>query len=226
LVPRREINLKKQGMGAANIEQIESFEDVKPTFIYIPDISGYTQFINSTQIKYSSKLIHELLEIIIDSNILNLKIAEIQGDAILFYKLGVPPSISKLESQVKRTFRNFHQSLERMREKYPILHDAPELTLKIIVHMGTISTTQVKGVVKLLGSDMVLAHRILKNNVKEKEYLLMTDQYILSQKKKIIDHSFSWSEIKSGKKSYDYIGAIHYKYLCLSPLKETIKINA
>jgi hypothetical protein len=218
--------LKKQEMGSANIEQIESFEDEKPAFIFIPDISGYTQFINSTQIKYSSKLIHELLEIIIDSNILNLKIAEIQGDAILFYKLGSPPSISKLESQVKRTFRNFHQSLERMREKYPILHEAPDLTLKIIVHWGTISTTQVKGIVKLLGSDMVLAHRILKNNVKEKEYLLMTEQYIRSQKKNMIENSFSWSEIKSGKKTYEYIGTIHYKYLCLSPLKEAVKINA
>ncbi len=217
---------KQEMMGSANIEQIQSFEDVKPAFIFIPDISGYTQFINSTQIKYSSKLIHELLEIIIDSNILNLKIAEIQGDAILFYKLGSPPSISKLESQVKRTFRNFHQSLERMREKYPILHEAPDLTLKIIVHLGTISTTQVKGIVKLLGSDMILAHRILKNNVKEKEYLLMTEQYMRSQKKSMIDKSFSWSEIKSGKKTYEYIGTIHYKYLCLSPLKEPIKMNA
>jgi hypothetical protein len=212
----------KQEMGGANIEQIESFEDVKPTFIYIPDISGYTQFINSTQIKYSSKLIHELLEVIIDSNILNLKIAEIQGDAILFYKLGTPPSISKLESQVKRTFRNFHESLERMREKYPVLHDAPDLTLKIIVHHGFISTTQVKGVVKLLGSDMVLAHRILKNNVKEKEYLLMTEQYVRSQKKNLIDQSFSWSDMKSGKKTYEHIGTIHYKHLCLSTLKEPL----
>jgi hypothetical protein len=91
--------------------------------------------------------------------------------------------------------------------------------------MGTISTTQVKGVVKLLGSDMVLAHRILKNNVKEKEYLLMTDQYIRSQKKNIIDKSFSWAEIKSGKKTYEFIGTIHYKYLCLSSLKESVRVN-
>jgi hypothetical protein len=208
------------------IEQIDSFEDVKPAFLYIPDISGYTQFINSTNIKYSRKLIHELLEIIVDSNILNLKIAEIQGDAILFYKLGTPPSINKLESQAKRTFLNFQERLEEMRMKYDLLRKAPDLSLKIIVHFGIIGTMEIKNIVKLLGSDMVLAHRILKNNIKEKEYLLMTSQYINSQSPSMIQKSFAWSNLKSGKKTYDYLGTIHYKYISLAPLKEKAKIIA
>jgi hypothetical protein len=203
-----------------SIEQIDSFEDVKPAFLYIPDISGYTQFINNTNIKYSRKLIHELLEIIVDSNILNLKIAEIQGDAILFYKLGTPPCVSKLESQAKRTFINFQESLERMRMKYDLLRKAPSLSLKIIVHFGIVGTMEIKNIVKLLGSDMVLAHRILKNNIKEKEYLLMTSQYINSQSPAMMEKSFAWTDVKSGKKTYDYLGTINYKYISLSPLKE------
>jgi hypothetical protein len=209
-----------------SIEQIDSFEDVKPAFLYIPDISGYTQFINNTNIKYSRKLIHELLEIIVDSNILNLKIAEIQGDAILFYKLGTPPCISKLESQAKRTFINFQESLERMRMKYDLLRKAPTLSLKIIVHFGIVGTIEIKNIVKLLGSDMVLAHRILKNNIKEKEYLLMTSQYINSQSPVMMEKSFSWTDVKSGKKTYDYLGTIHYKYISLSLLKEKGRIIA
>jgi hypothetical protein len=209
-----------------SIEQIDSFEDVKPAFLYIPDISGYTQFINNTNIKYSSKLIHELLEIIVDSNILNLKIAEIQGDAILFYKLGTPPCISKLESQAKRTFINFQESLERMRMKYDLIRKAPPLSLKIIVHFGIVGTMEIKNIVKLLGSDMVLAHRILKNNIKEKEYLLMTSQYINSQSPAMIEKSFAWTDVKSGKKTYDYLGTINYKYISLSPLKQKAGIIA
>jgi hypothetical protein len=207
-----------------SIENIDSFEDVKPAFLYIPDISGYTQFINSTNIKYSRKLIHELLEIIVDSNILNLKIAEIQGDAILFYKLGTPPSISKLESQVKRTFLNFQESLEHMKMKYELLRKAPDLSLKIIVHLGIIGTIEIKNIVKLLGTDMVLAHRILKNNIKDKEYLLMTEQYIDSQLPAMVEKSFAWTDIRSGKKTYDYLGTINYKYFSLSGLKEDRKI--
>jgi hypothetical protein len=209
-----------------SIEQIDSFEDVKPAFLYIPDISGYTQFINNTNIKYSRKLIHELLEIIVDSNILNLKIAEIQGDAILFYKLGTPPCVSKLESQAKRTFINFQESLERMRMKYDLLRKAPPLSLKIIVHFGIVGTMEIKNIVKLLGSDMVLAHRILKNNIKEKEYLLMTSQYINSQSPAMMEKSFAWTDVKSGKKTYDYLGTINYKYISLSPLKEKARIIA
>jgi hypothetical protein len=204
----------------SNIENVNSFEDVKQAFLYIPDISGYTQFINSTNIKYSRKLIHELLEIIVDSNILNLKIAEIQGDAILFYKLGTPPSLSKLESQVKRTFLNFQESLGHMRLKYQLLHKAPELSLKIIVHLGIVGTIEIKNIVKLIGSDMVLAHRLLKNNIKEKEYLLMTEQYLNTQPPVMIEKSFGWTNIRSGKKTYDYLGAVNYKYISLSDLKE------
>jgi hypothetical protein len=208
-----------------SIENVDSFENVKPAFLYIPDISGYTQFINSTNIKYSSKLIHELLEIIVDSNVLNLKIAEIQGDAILFYKIGTPPSISKLESQVKRTFITFHERLEEMRMKYDLLRKAPDLSLKIIVHFGIVGTIEIKNLVKLLGSDMVLAHRILKNNIKEKEYLLMTEQYINSQTPAMIEKSFAWTDLKSGKKTYDYLGTINYRYITLSELRQPKKSN-
>jgi hypothetical protein len=209
-----------------SIEQIDSFEDVKPAFLYIPDISGYTQFINSTNIKYSRKLIHELLEMIVDSNILNLKIGVFKCLAILFYKLGTPPCISKLESQTKRTFITFQESLERMRTKYDLLRKAPELSLKIIVHYGIVGTIEIKNLVKLLGSDMVLAHRILKNNIKEKEYLLMTSQYIDSQSPAMLAKSFTWSEMKSGKKTYDYLGTVNYKHISLSPLKEKSKLTA
>jgi hypothetical protein len=206
-----------------SIENIDSFENVKPAFLFIPDISGYTQFINSTNIKYSSKLIHELLEIIVDSNILNLKIAEIQGDAILFYRIGTPPSISKLESQVKRTFLSFQERLEQMRTKYDLLRKAPNLSLKIIVHYGIVGTIRIKNIVKLLGTDMVVAHRILKNNIKEKEYLLMTEQYMNSQSPAMIEKSFAWTDIRSGKKNYDYLGTINYKYFSLSDLKKEKK---
>ena len=207
-----------------SIENVDSFEDVKPAFLYIPDISGYTQFINSTNIKYSRKLIHELLENIVDSNILNLKIAEIQGDAILFYKLGTPPSLGKLESQVKLTFLRFQESLEHMRMKYDLLRKAPDLSLKIIVHWGIVGTIEIKNIVKLLGKDMVLAHRILKNNIKEKEYLLMTEPYINSQPPGMIEKSFTWTTMKSGKKTYDYLGTINYKYFSLAELRENRKV--
>jgi hypothetical protein len=203
------------------IDLISTIEDAEPAFFYIPDISGFTKFIKSTHIEKSKEYIHQLLEVIIDSNILNLKTAEILGDAILFYKTGDPPALELLESQVRKTFYDFHLAIEDIKERSNIEpQELSHLTLKIIVHFGCITTTEIKGMLKLVGPDVILAHRILKNNIKEKEYLLMTNQYLHTQDETLIRNFFSWSRLRNGSKSYDYIGKIHYKYLSLTPLKE------
>lgn len=200
------------------IEEINSFNDVKEAFLYIPDISGFTRFINHTNIHTSKTIIKNLLETILDANILNLKVAEIQGDAIVFYSLGTPPSLTKLEAQTKKTFYDFQKELIRL-NGCSNAEDLQDLSLKIIVHYGLVSTTNIKGTVKLLGSDIILAHRILKNNIKEDEYLLMTDKYLQSQTPGAIEKSFRWAELKEGKKNYEYFGPIAYHYILLSSLK-------
>jgi len=55
---------------------------IQSALFFIPDISGYTKFINETEINHSTHIITELLEIIISSNILDLKVSEIEGDAV------------------------------------------------------------------------------------------------------------------------------------------------
>ncbi len=59
---------------------------VQGTLLFIPDISGFTQFVNETEIQDSQHIIEELLEAIIDANEIGLEISEIEGDAILFYR--------------------------------------------------------------------------------------------------------------------------------------------
>ena len=56
--------------------------------LFIPDISGFTRFVNETEIEHSRLIIQELLEILINANQIGLEVSEIEGDAILFYKFG------------------------------------------------------------------------------------------------------------------------------------------
>ena len=56
------------------------------SFLFVPDITGFTEFVNKTEIDHSQHIISELLENIIDSNQLGLEISEVEGDAVLFYK--------------------------------------------------------------------------------------------------------------------------------------------
>lgn len=61
--------------------------------LFIPDISGFTRFVNETEIEHSRLIIQELLETLINTNQIGLEISEIEGDAILFYKYGELPDL-------------------------------------------------------------------------------------------------------------------------------------
>ena len=76
----------------------------QPALLFMPDISGFTQFVSETEILHSQHIIQELLEIIIDSNHLNLQISEIEGDAIFFYRPGDKPDLKSLLQQVEKLY--------------------------------------------------------------------------------------------------------------------------
>ena len=106
-------------------------------FIYIPDISGFTKFVTETEINHSQHIISELIEIIIDGNELEFKISEVEGDAVLFYKMGNPPSITDVLSQSKNIFTRFHEHLAIIKRdnvcQCGACRSSTNLTLKFIM---------------------------------------------------------------------------------------------
>ena len=79
--------------------------------LFIPDISGFTKFVNETEIEHSRVIIQELLELLINANQIGLEVSEIEGDAILFYKFGESPDVSALYHQVAGMFQAFHRHI-------------------------------------------------------------------------------------------------------------------
>ncbi len=70
--------------------------------ILIPDISGFTEFITTTELNHSSKAIHMLIDAILNAVGEEYEISEIEGDAVLMIKKGPAPSqkeIRKPESE-------------------------------------------------------------------------------------------------------------------------------
>ena len=156
--------------------------------IFIPDISGYTKFITETENKHSKHIITELLEVIIGANTLKLQVSEIEGDAVLFYRKGDPPKLNDLLSQVKEMFLAFHTQIKVIQRdnicQCGACRTAVELTLKFITHFGILDEISVQNFSKIMGGDVILAHRLLKNNIDESEYLLLTQKYFSTQMSK------------------------------------------
>lgn len=194
--------------------------DSAPALIYIPDINGFTAYISKTDIRVAKRVIPALLDTIIEQNELGLKLVEIQGDAILFYRIGEPPSPSEMVAQSKKIFSAFTEKLEELSLSLPddAISLPARLGIKIVSHYGKIAITKIRGNTRLIGEDVIIAHRLLKNSVRADEYLLMTEQYTSRFEEAELEQVFAFGELIKGQDEYEHIGLVKYHYASLKPL--------
>jgi hypothetical protein len=56
------------------------------SLLFLPEISGFTEFVQTTEVEHSQHVISELLEILIAANTEELQLAEIEVDSFFFTK--------------------------------------------------------------------------------------------------------------------------------------------
>jgi hypothetical protein len=196
---------------------------VQPALLFMPDISGFTEFVSNNEIIHAQSIIQEVLEVIIESNQINLEVGEIEGDAIFFYRLGQAPSMDELLKQVQTMFTKFHQHLQ-LYDKQRICpceacSSAANLQLKIVAHFGEVAGYSVKTHHKLFGKDVIVLHRLLKNNLNKKEYALLTNPLVEGAGNALELHD--WFLPEEASELYD-VGEISFKVSDLTRLKEQL----
>ncbi|GMQ82150.1 MAG: hypothetical protein BMS9Abin05_1594 [Rhodothermia bacterium] len=198
------------------------------SLLLIPDISGFTRFVNEIEIEHGRHIVSELLEVIIDSDDLGLTVAEIEGDAILFYLKDDVPPVPRIAALAERMFIGFHTQL-KLYESRRICHcgacsSAQSLSLKIVAHAGPLEFIHVKNFLKPYGRDTILVHRLLKNSIPMNEYLLVTKH--LAEKDSTNAESVlpSWVAFQEGLDSYDEIGEVRYRFAAMGELREMVPI--
>ena len=199
----------------------------QPMLIFIPDITGFSKFVNDTDIAHSQHIIEELLEIIINANEINLEVSEIEGDAVLFYKTGELMSMKQLFTQVESMYSKFHTHL-KMYEHTRICQcgacsAANNLKLKFVINYGDVSFNKIKNHTKLFGKDVIVAHRLMKNKVEHAEYVLFSETLIKAQKDLTLLEISNWQHLEPGSTEYD-IGILEYQYASLTPLSKKVPI--
>lgn len=195
----------------------------RPSLLFLPDISGFTQFVSTTEIEHSQHIISELLELLIDANELNMQLAEVEGDALFFYKHADIPSRQALIRQVEEMFIQFHNHLQRY-EKQRICEcgacrTASGLNLKFIVHAGELGFIRIGGREKPHGQEVIVAHRLMKNQVPIADYVLFSHALIELWEE---DAAISLREVlepADGVGEYKDLGSIPYRYFELTPLR-------
>jgi len=177
------------------------------------DISGYTAFVSGTEHEHSGEILAELIENIAKSFGGRLSIDQVEGDALCCTTARTDVEVG---DWLRETFVAFHRRLRDMRAATTCPCRAcqmiGDLGLKFVVHRGTFSRQVVAGVVHLHGADVNLVHRLLKNTVPLREYLLATDTALAA-----------WPEnaraaYVRAPQHYD-IGDVEAAYLDLAPVR-------
>ena len=201
----------------------------QPSLIFIPDISGFTKFVTTTEVEHSGHIIAELLELLIDANELDMTLAEIEGDALFYFKNEVVPSKQDLMKQIKKMFIRFHSHLKAY-EHNRICNcgactTAPDLNLKFIIHAGVVDFIHIKDLKKPYGQEVILAHRLMKNNVPIDDYALLSgplnEHYEENNSEDLVP------DLSPQNSEYEYdLGVVKYKYYPLTPLRNFVMAAA
>ena len=156
-------------------------------YLLIADITGYTQYLSASELEHAQETLTALLELLVENTRPPLIISRLEGDAVISYGLqddfiGGQSFIEMIEN----TYVTFRKALERLVLNNTCRCNAcaniSTLDLKFFVHYGTFGIQRISTYDELVGSDINLLHRLLKNTVREQigfhAYALYTDTAI------------------------------------------------
>lgn len=184
--------------------------------IFIPDIRGFTDFVSKVEVSHSQHIVSELLELIIDEIQGDFLVSEIEGDAVLSYRFDENIDIEKLVALCENIFVKFHSHLKNYSKnricQCGSCSTADQLGLKFIFHIGKFGLHKISDREKLYGKEVILAHRLLKNDFPFSEYILLSSS----------DQKVEHAAFESFEKAVEGFG-IHQLYIFnLAPFKDNI----
>ena len=162
--------------------------EIKNVSMVILDISGYTKFIkmHTMSLLHAEQIVTDLLETIIDTTEDVLTLNKLEGDAAFLYEeMDIDDTITAqaIARKVSASFQSFKIKQQTLITSgdggCPCIAccTIDQLKLKAILHHGKVAVKQIRQFVELAGEDVIIAHRLLKNTIKEKEYILMTEKF-------------------------------------------------
>lgn len=141
-------------------------------YLLIADISGYTQFLTSSELDHANPILQSLLESLVEQVGDPLHFWKMEGDAILAYS-------TRQQFPSGETFLGICENLYNSfaGRKLDIISNTTctcnacanvaSLDLKIIAHYGEFEEMKVGPITDISGPDVILVHRMTKTEVAE-----------------------------------------------------------
>ncbi|GAA3861880.1 DUF2652 domain-containing protein [Leifsonia kafniensis] len=166
--------------------------------LLIADIGGYTDYMSSHRMSLAHAEVNtaRMLDKMIDAAP-GFDLIEIEGDAAFLSRQAQSrepdvcgtdardpdPTVTEILQVAVAMHRAFH--LERQNVATNLCpcagcKEAGNLKLKFVAHVGDVATQTIRQRHKLVGIDVILVHRLLKNPVTIPEYVLLSEELYLT----------------------------------------------
>lgn len=156
--------------------------------LLIADIGGYTDYMSTHRFSLAHAEVNtaRMLDKMIDAAP-GYELIEIEGDAAFLSRKadarGDDATVTEILQAAVAMHRAFH--LERQNVATNLCpcsgcKEAGNLKLKFVAHVGDVATQTIHKQHKLVGIDVILVHRLLKNPVPIPEYVLLSEELYAS----------------------------------------------
>ena len=180
--------------------------------LLIADISGYTMFLSASELEHAQEILSVLLNGLIDQTRPPFVISRTAGDAIISYAAGQTSLLGQTFVEIlEDTYIAFRRAIELMvlnnTCKCAACSNVSALDLKFFVHYGSFALQTLGAHVELVGSDVNLIHRLLKNSIVEdtgiRAYVVCTSAAIDA-----LGLSEMTATMTPHQERYDHLGAV------------------
>ena len=162
----------------------------EPACLVIADISGYTGFLAGAELDHAQDILADLMSTVVRGLRPAFRLAKLEGDAAFVYAITEAVDAAQLQDTIERCYFQFRRRLRDVQQASTCECNActlvPNLDLKVVAHHGRVIRQKVGGWEELVGSDIIVVHRLLKNHVPEATgffaYALYTDACLTAMK--------------------------------------------
>jgi len=162
--------------------------EIKRVVLVMADIGGYTRFLklHTSSLLHAEVIIADLLEAVLDHTEHPLTLSKLEGDgAFLYVTLEAGGDPRAAAQDVLRQVAAFMDAFKvRERELIACMACACEacqniqqLKIKAFLHVGQTTIKKIHQFEDLGGEDPIVIHRLLKNSIPAKEYIVMTEAF-------------------------------------------------
>jgi len=191
-------------------------------YFIITDISGYTEFLTRSELDHANEILQSLFDVQIAAVKHPFIISGFRGDAIFMYV----PETNFVQAQsfieaLENFYIVFEETLRQMKFNTTCTCRACKnmgmLDLKMCIHYGEYLVQKLGDREELLGADVIVPHRMLKNNVIEKTgikaYALFSEAaaqalHVFELSQPLIPHA----------ETYEHLGEVKMQVFDLSPV--------